>query len=85
METVPADACADTLSPNDERGPSFGEPLSPWPPDIDDNRLINLLDVSQVLPPYFGLTINDPNWEPRRDLVPSGGINVDLGSLLGGG
>jgi hypothetical protein len=81
--TDAADPCADTLDSSDERGPGFGEPLSPWPPDIDDNRVINILDVGEVLPPWFGLSSDHPNWEPRRDLDPNSVINVlDVGKML---
>ena len=81
--TDATDPCPDTTDPSDERGAAFGEPLSPWPPDIDDNRVINVLDVGEVLPPYFGLDSNDPGWEPRRDLHANGIINVlDLGQML---
>jgi hypothetical protein len=81
--TDSVDPCPDTSDSNDERGPAFGEPLSPWPPDIDDNRVINILDVGEVLPPYFGIDSNDPGWDPRRDLYPNGVINVlDMGEML---
>ena len=54
-----------------------------WPSDFDDNQVINILDVGEVLPPWFGMTSADPLWEPRRDLVVSGVINVlDVGMTL---
>jgi len=74
--TDPGDACADTLSPNDERGPRFGEPLSPRPTDFDDNQVINLSDIMQVLPPYLGTSAGNASYDERRDLVPDGVINI---------
>ena len=45
------------------------------------NRVINMLDLSEVLPPYFGTTV--PPTSPRRDLVPDGFINiVDVARVL---
>jgi len=45
--------------------------------------VINVLDVGEVLAPWFGLASDDPSWEPRRDLHPNGVINVlDMGQML---
>ena len=43
--TDPFDDCADTSTPNDERGPAFGEPLSPLPPDLNDDRFMDIADI----------------------------------------
>jgi hypothetical protein len=54
-----------------------------WPADFDDNQVVNVLDFSQMLPPFFGSTTGDPNYRPRRDLLPDGVINVlDLRGVL---
>jgi hypothetical protein len=72
--TDPADNCADTPDPNDE-----GDDR--WPADFDDNQVVNILDVGEVLPPYFGTSV--PPTEARRDLVPDGAINIlDVGMTL---
>ena len=43
------DRCADTTTPDDERGPAFGEPVSPWPADINDDRFVDIIgDISKV-------------------------------------
>jgi hypothetical protein len=47
-----------------------------WPPDFDENRVINTLDVIRVLPPSFGLTSSSPDWNPREDLLADGVINM---------
>ncbi len=55
-----------------------------WPCDFDMNTFINLGDVFNVLPPYFGSSpgIPDtngdtvPDWSVRRDLQPNGFINL---------
>jgi hypothetical protein len=67
--TDPADACADTESANDEADDK-------WPSDFDDNRIINITDLFQVLPPYFGSSTGDPNYSARQDLDPNGVINI---------
>ena len=72
--TDPADDCANTPDPNDEADDC-------WPPDFDDNQVINILDVGEVLPPYFGTSV--PPTSARRDLLPDGVINVlDVGLTL---
>jgi hypothetical protein len=57
---------------------------SAWPPDFDDNQVVNITDVFEVLPPYFGSSPSNPDtngdgiddWNSRRDLVPDGVINI---------
>ena len=53
--------------PNDPCG------ASAWPPDFDDNLVINSIDVFKLLPPTFGTVV--PPTSVRRDLFPSGVIN----------
>ncbi|MCH7809877.1 MAG: thrombospondin type 3 repeat-containing protein [Chloroflexi bacterium] len=48
--------------------------LSAWPPDFDDNGVINTTDVFQVLPPTFGTGV--PPTSVRNDLFPDGVINT---------
>jgi hypothetical protein len=51
-----------------------------WPPDFDDNEVINILDVGQLLPPRYGMTSSDPGRDRRYDIVPNGvidGANLD--------
>ena len=76
LSTDPLDACGDTTTPYNERGFDYYEPISPWPPDFDDNRTINIIDTFQVLPPIFGSVSGDPNYYARSDLVPDGVINI---------
>jgi glucose/arabinose dehydrogenase len=60
------DRCADTTTPNDERGPAFGEPPSPWPPDINDDRLVDVIGDISVVAGAFGL----PQAPARYDIAP---------------
>jgi M6 family metalloprotease-like protein len=66
--------------PLDDCGPDA------WPPDFNNDRVVNIVDLNQLLPPplgVWGLTADDPNWSPRHDLYPDGVINiVDLNKLL---
>jgi len=41
---------------------------------FDDNRTVNVTDLFNVLPPYFGTSA--PPTSLRRDLVPDGFINI---------
>lgn len=47
-----------------------------FPPDIVDDDVINIVDVFQVLPPYFGMNAEDPLWRAARDLYPDEVINI---------
>ena len=46
--TDPLDACADTTTSNDERGPAFGEPVPPWSHDLNDHRSVTGTDLSAI-------------------------------------
>ncbi len=61
------DDCADTSTPNDERGPAFGEPLSPWPPDLNDDRFVDITDIVPVAS-WFGSAV--PPAPARYDIAP---------------
>jgi hypothetical protein len=73
--TDPTDRCADDTILNNERGPAFGEPVSPWPPDVNDNRAANLADVV-AFGPMLNKTSPDPLYNPRFDLNASGSVNL---------
>ena len=84
LGTDPNRACPATPAANDE-------PVDTWPPDFDDNQVINIIDLTQLMPPYFGSTAQNPDtnndgnpeYTPRRDLVPDGVINIiDVNKLL---
>jgi len=64
--TDPDDACADTTTSYDERGPAFGEPLSPWPPDVNDDGRVSLSDYL-AFAPSFNKIKPDPAYDPRFD------------------
>jgi glucose/arabinose dehydrogenase len=64
LSTDPADACPDDATDD------------AWPPDFDMNSVINVADVVQVLPPYFGTTSQDSAFSQRRDLIPDSVINL---------
>ena len=55
--------------------PSLACGANAWPPDFDDNGVINILDVGQLLPPRYGMTSSDPGWDRRYDIVPNGVID----------
>ncbi len=67
--TDPVDSCADTLDAGDEVDDK-------WPADFDDNRVINITDIFEVLPPYYGSAAGSPNYSQRRDLDPNGVLNI---------
>lgn len=47
-----------------------------WPPDFDDSRNVNILDVVQLTPPVFGSAKGDDAYERRKDLKPDDAINI---------
>lgn len=47
-----------------------------WPPDLDDSRNIDILDIAQMTPPVFGSSSGDPDYSVRKDLQPDGIINI---------
>ena len=61
------DRCAADTIVNNERGPAFGEPLSPWPSDINDNRTTSLPDIL-AFSPHFNKVSPDPAYDKRFDL-----------------
>jgi hypothetical protein len=73
--TDPVDWCADTTTLNDERGVAFGEPLSPWPPDVNDNRAPNLSDIVAYGPVFNTSTMTGP-YDQRFDLNASNSVNL---------
>lgn len=76
--TDATDQCADDAVINNERGPTFGEPVSPWPPDVNDNRQANLSDIVAIGPWFNQVGPNPPNllYNTRFDLNASGGVNL---------
>lgn len=50
--------------------------LPDWPQDLDNNRLINILDVVKMTPPVFGTSMPDEPYERRKDLQPDAIINI---------
>jgi hypothetical protein len=72
--TDPNLACPATAASNDE------DPDA-WPPDFNDSRNVNLVDLVGIpgFKTSFGATDPDPNYIPRFDLSADGAINlVDL-------
>lgn len=80
VTTDPLDSCADTPTANDERGPAFGEPLSPFPPDFDDNQAVNLQDLLPFKQHYRATNPSDPRYDARYDLGADG--DIDLADLI---
>jgi hypothetical protein len=76
MGTDPLDACADTPTANDERGPAYGQPLSPWPPDFNDTGNVTTADLVLFRQHYVPL---GGTYDARYDLNASGSItSADL-------
>ena len=73
--TDPNDSCADTTTPNDERGPAFGEPVSPWVTDTNDDGITTLGDILAVAP-YFLSPNPNPNYWARFDWNADGKVTL---------
>jgi hypothetical protein len=73
--TDSGDGCADTTTPNDERGAALGEPEPPWVPDVNDNRIVQINDVLAV-----GAALNtsppNPNYRARFDWNGNGLVTI---------
>lgn len=76
LGTDPADRCADTTATFDERGPAFGEPLSPWPPDINDDGKTTVSDALAYAPVWLAISGQDAAYDARYDLNGDGKITV---------
>ena len=78
--TDPNDSCADTTTPNDERGPDFGEPLSPWPPDVNDDGVTTVQDALAFGAHWLTVSGQDADYSARFDL--NGDDRVTLPDVL---
>ena len=84
--TDPDDPCADTITANDERGPAFSEPLSPQPPDFNDDTFVDITDVSLAGPPVFNISQgkgDNPDYDERFDLNADDFVDITDVSLMG--
>jgi len=79
--TDETDRCADTTMPNDEQGPGVGEPVSPWPPDINDTRTVNLSDIS-LMNGAYNKTFPAPGYDLRMDMNADNSVNLSDVSLM---
>jgi hypothetical protein len=69
MITDALDNCPATTTANDEV-------VDAWPPDFDDTRIVNILDIVQLTPPAFNTAPPNPNYMVRKDLTASNSINI---------
>ncbi len=56
--------------------PSLACSTDSWPPDVNDERTVNLPDVLFLAPPVFFSTTGTPNYDGRVDLNADGVINL---------
>ncbi len=80
LGTDPLDKCADTPDLFDERGPDYGEPLSPWPPDTNDDGQTTFGDALAFAGPYWNTNQGDADYWARFDL--NGDGLVAFGDIL---
>jgi hypothetical protein len=60
-----------------------GAGLPDWPPDFNDDRLINIIDIVKITPPVWGSIPGADYYQRRRDIAPDDVINIiDLNKLL---
>ena len=66
--TDPLVACAaDSIADNEDP--------DPLPPDINDDRSVNILDVFKMVDSWL-VNVTDPSFDPRMDLNTDSGVNV---------
>ena len=74
--TVPTLQCATTTAANDEPPPDR------WPPDLNDSRTVNTVDIGFFVP-LLNESAPGPPYEVRYDITFNGVINtVDVGRLI---
>ena len=84
--TDPSDMCADTGTPFDERGPGFGQPLSPQPPDYNDDTFVDISDINLMGPPIFNPRLgkgSNPSYDARFDLNADDFVDIVDVNLMG--
>jgi len=74
LGTDPNDACSNTATPNDET-------VDAWPPDLNDDRFVDISDVS-MLTAYMGESV--PPAPQRYDLNPDGAIDSKDSDIITG-
>lgn len=67
--TMSGVACAATGDQDDE------EPDA-WPPDFNDDKIVNMLDIVRLMPPVFGVSPPNPRYNERKDLNADSTINI---------
>ena len=68
LGTNPMNGCSLTSTAHDE------DP-DPWPPDFDDNQVVNISDLIPFKP-HYGAVDPDPNYNARFDLNADGAIQI---------
>ncbi len=76
LGTDPLDKCADTPDLFDERGPEYGEPPSPWPPDVNDSGSTTLGDMLAFAPHFLAIAGQHENYWARFDLNGDGKVSL---------
>lgn len=79
MGTDPDDNCADTSTARDEEGGAYSEPLSPWPPDFNDNGFIDIGDLVALSEHW---TYHGYPYHHRYDLNANGFCDIGDLSIL---
>lgn len=74
-DTVEAYTGTDGLDDCNATAASNDEPLDAWPPDFDDDRVVNIVDVLGIKAP-FGTSVGDPGYSARHDLNADGTIDI---------
>lgn len=75
--TDPMDECADTAAADDEWGPLYGQPVSPWPPDFNDTGFTDIGDLVALANHW--VFIGNP-YSQRHDL--NANTVCDIGDLV---
>lgn len=69
MGTLPLKPCPETAAPEDED-------FDAWPPDFNDDKTVNILDMVRLAPPVFNAVPPDPDYRERKDLNADGAVNI---------
>ena len=59
-----------------DTNPNLACSTNNWPPDFNNDHIVNFFDINFLAPPVLFSEVGDPAYSPRFDLFPDGVINI---------
>jgi hypothetical protein len=73
LGTNPQAACPATPNADDEV-------IDAWPPDVNDDQIDDIQDITELTPPYFNAASPNPNYSTRKDF--NGDRVIDIEDIV---